>query len=119
MEPAAVSGERAGCADHTVARHDDGDQVAAVCQTDGAGRTWTAELFGNLAVATDLAVRDRCQRLPDFELERRADRMQRKVELGEITGEIRVELTLHLGERCGVLDPFRVEARPVPASRCP
>ena len=69
VEPAAVSGERAGCADHTVARHDDGDQVAAVCQTDGAGRTWTAELFGNLAA--DLAVRDRCQRLPDFELERR------------------------------------------------
>jgi hypothetical protein len=36
VQPSAETSELPACADHTVARHDDGDRIRAVRQTDSA-----------------------------------------------------------------------------------
>src|SRR5690242_11352356 len=70
LKPAAVPGQAAVGTDHTVARHDHGDRIAAVGQADGTSGAGRADLTGDLPVADGLAVWDLAQRLPHAQLER-------------------------------------------------
>ena len=72
LDATAESGELAVRADHPVARHDDRDRVPAVGGADRTRLVHVAEPPGLLAVADGLAVRNRQQRAPRGELERRA-----------------------------------------------
>src|SRR5262245_13783474 len=71
LDAAAVPGQAAAAADHTVARHDDADRVAAVGQPDRAGTRRAADALRQFAVRFGLAVRDVSQGGPDPLLERR------------------------------------------------
>ena len=75
-----------------MAGHDDAQRVLAVGRADGASLVGIAELTSLLAVADRLAVRDRAQHHPCRLLERRAERIEWKIELAPSAGEVLLEL---------------------------
>ena len=99
---AAVAGELAVAADDAVARDDDRDRVPAVGVADSARRPGSIDPAGQLAVADRLAEGDAAQLRPHATLELRARGCERQVEVGQVPGEVAVELPLRLGQHGGV-----------------
>jgi len=93
-EPAAVAGQVAVLADHSVAGDDDGDAVVPVGPGDGSHGLWTANLCCLLLVGPRLSVWDLPQALPDLLLEWCARRDQWEMELLSAPGEVCLELSL-------------------------
>lgn len=61
-EPTAITGQRPVGTDYTVAGHDQGQLICAICPGNGAGGAGPAECGGQLAVTAGLARRDLAQR---------------------------------------------------------
>ncbi len=99
VEPTAEPGERAVCADHSVARQDDRERVLTVGGSDRpGGLRREPEPPGLLAVAHGLAVRDRGESEPAPPLELGSCQLQRKVEGHELPLEVGLELACGLVE---------------------
>src|SRR5687767_14409816 len=77
VETAAVTRQRAGRADHAVARDDNGQGVGAVGESDGTGAVVKSERYRDLAVRPRLSRRDSQELLPDPALEVRAVHRER------------------------------------------
>src|SRR3954470_20397645 len=82
-QPTGIPHEGAVGADDAVARHDDGDRVAAVGRADGLGEIAVAERPGEVAVAARLAVGDLAEQPPHLLVEDVPARRERQVELGQ------------------------------------
>ena len=72
MEPAAIACQRCVCADHPMARHNDGDGIGAIRRSDRAYRLRLSDRGSKRAVAYRAAGRDAAERGLDSVLEGRA-----------------------------------------------
>ena len=105
VEAASEAGEAAGRADDSVTGHDDGDGIAAVGCSDGAGGVGVAELTGELAVAAGFAEGNGEQGFPYILLEWRAAHVEADVEVLALAGEVFGELAFGFDEE-GMLRVF-------------
>src|SRR6185437_5005808 len=69
-QAAAVTGEIAVAADHAMAGHDDRQWIRAIRGADRAHRIRPPDAARDVQVTGGLAIRNRQQRAPHFELER-------------------------------------------------
>ena len=96
VDAAGVSCQAAAFADDAVAGDDEGDLVVADGTSDGmSGHVGEAALggdfLGDFAIRRCLSVGDLEQDLPDVFLERRADHVERRQEVGLFAREIIIE----------------------------
>src|SRR5262245_48284950 len=105
LDAAGVPGQGAVGSDHPVARDDDRDRVAAVGESDGpGGGVGLAEPLRDLAVRRGVAVPDLQQLTPDGPLEVAPLRVEREIELLEVTVEVGIQLAHGLDQdRVGVV----------------
>src|SRR5438552_17905524 len=75
-----------------MARHNDGNRVLAVGETDGTGGVLVAEEFGERAVGRCRAIGNLAQRIPYAMLEPGAERFERQLECGAGAGEVFLQL---------------------------
>src|ERR1700688_3249548 len=80
-----------------MARDHDRDRILAAGAADRAG--YRADRGGQIAVALGLAIGDFLHRRPYLTLAIRAGGPQRQVEIGQLTGEIAVELARRLSQQ--------------------
>ena len=76
-----ISPQRTGFTKRPMAGYQQADRVPTDCSTDGADGLWMSNRPGDLGIGSDVARWDLQKRLPDFDLERRADHVQRGVAL--------------------------------------
>src|ERR671923_1405695 len=102
LQPASVTDEAAGGADHAVARKDDWDRVAVHDAPDGPSRPRPTRLRGELPVRGHASIRYVRERLEDTAVEmRHPPDVHLELERAPSTREVLVELS-----------PHRVEGRP-------
>src|SRR5438552_18914923 len=99
-----------------MARHNDGNRVLAVGETDGTGGVLVAEEFGERAVGRCRAIGNLAQRIPYAMLEPGAERFERQLECGAGAGEVFLQLLPgareHFGSRSfGGFRPARLVRR--------
>lgn len=97
IHPSGEPSERAIGTDDPMAGNDDRNRVPAVGGTDGAGLARVAEPPGLLAIADRRRERDPAEHAPRGTLERRAVRIERKIERPPLAGEVFTQL---LGRGC-------------------
>src|SRR4051812_39960887 len=98
-----------------MAGNDDRDRVAAAGPPDRARRR--SDQGGEVAVSAGLAVGDFLHGGPDSRLERRSPGCERQVEMGQMRGEIGVELARRLGEEGAAVAGEAIVAGTGPADR--
>ena len=87
MQPAAVARQRAVGADHAVTRNDDRDRIRSVGGADRADRVRSRDAARELGVADRRAVSDPLQLAPARQLELRASRRERKLEVAALAAK--------------------------------
>lgn len=102
---AAEAGELAVAANDAMARHDDRNGIRTVGEPDRAGGFGIAEFASDLAVADRFTVGDLLQAAPHEQLKIGSVQDQWHIEILQIAGKIRFELTDDVLERLLVIIP--------------
>ena len=71
-----------------MARDDDRSGIASVGLADRLKTFGAIDGHGDIAIAAGFSIRNRQQRLPDFELKRRTDEIERDVEVETFSGKV-------------------------------
>lgn len=91
-EAASVTGQRAICADYTVARNDDGDGIMVVCLANRAERFGAAYLYSEVTISARFSVRNRAQSVPAALLKETSAQVQRASEVAKVAAEVGAKL---------------------------